>query len=157
VDSEVPDCLRSYEVRIATVRDLRAERGTVGGTPSLTSLVWWHRSVLAHHVSSDAGYIDRLNPQRKANARCGIADHSVRALSARLVTPIAAQLQVHDVGGINFARLLGIAFIILACFAAGLFASTRVAQQLVDGLERAILSNLPGYSMISNLRPRRTH
>jgi hypothetical protein len=33
-------CLRSYELRIATLRDLRAERGSVGGTPS--SLVSWH-------------------------------------------------------------------------------------------------------------------
>jgi hypothetical protein len=44
VDSEVPAYLRSYEVRIATVRDLGAESGTVGGMPSLSSLVGWYRS-----------------------------------------------------------------------------------------------------------------
>jgi hypothetical protein len=55
----------------------------------------------------------------------------------------------------NFARLLAIAFIILACFDRGLFAWT--VQQFVDGLERAILSHLPGYSMIPNIRPGRTH
>src|SRR6187455_2518685 len=75
----------------------------------------------------------------------------VQAVTTKLVAPLTAALQLHDVGGIGLARLLGIALIILACFAAGLFARTRVAQQFVGWLERAILSNLPGYSMISTL------
>ena len=75
----------------------------------------------------------------------------VQAVTIKLVGPITEALLLHDVGGIGLARLLGIALVILACFAAGLFARTRVAQQLVGWLERAILSNLPGYSMISTL------
>lgn len=75
----------------------------------------------------------------------------VHAVTIKLVTPIAQGLQVHDLGGMSFARLLGIALVILACFAAGLFARTRLAQQLVGWLEHAILSNLPGYSTISAL------
>jgi len=75
----------------------------------------------------------------------------VQAVTVKLVAPITAALELRDVGGIGLARLLGIALIILACFAAGLFARTRVAQQFVGWLERAILSNLPGYSMISTL------
>ena len=75
----------------------------------------------------------------------------VQTVTVKLVAPITAALELHDVGGIGLARLLGIALIILACFAAGLFARTRVAQQFVGWLERAILSNLPGYRMISTL------
>jgi uncharacterized membrane protein len=75
----------------------------------------------------------------------------VQAVTVKLVAPITAALELHDVGGIGLARLLGIALIILACFAAGLFARTPVAQQFVGWLERAILSNLPGYRMISTL------
>ncbi len=75
----------------------------------------------------------------------------VHAVTVKFIAPLAEDLQLHDIGGINLARLLGIAFIIAACFAAGLFAKTRVAQQFVAWLERAILSNLPGYSMIATL------
>lgn len=75
----------------------------------------------------------------------------VHAVTVKFVAPIVDQLQSHDFGGINTARLLGIAVIILACFAAGVFARTRVAQQFAGWLEHTILSNLPGYSMISTL------
>lgn len=75
----------------------------------------------------------------------------VHGATSKLIAPIAAELQLHDVGGINLARLLGVAVIVIACFAAGLFARTQVARQFVGWLERAILSNLPGYSVISTL------
>jgi uncharacterized membrane protein len=75
----------------------------------------------------------------------------VHAITSKLVAPMAQQLELHDVGGINLARLLAIVGVVLACFLAGLFARTAIAQQLVGWLERAILSNLPGYSVVSML------
>jgi uncharacterized membrane protein len=75
----------------------------------------------------------------------------VHAVAVKFIAPLAAELQLHDIGGFNLARLLAITFVILACFAAGLFAKTRVAKQFIGWLERAILSDLPGYSMISTL------
>jgi uncharacterized membrane protein len=75
----------------------------------------------------------------------------VHVVASKLVAPIAEELQLHDVGGINAARLLGIVAIVLLCFAAGLFARTRVAQGFVGWLESALLSNLPGYSLVSTL------
>jgi uncharacterized membrane protein len=75
----------------------------------------------------------------------------VHGVTIKLVAPMAEALQLQDVGGINLARLLGIVLIVVACFLAGLFARTRVAQQFVSWLERAILSNLPGYSLIASL------
>ena len=75
----------------------------------------------------------------------------VHAITSKLVAPMAQQLELHDVGGISLARLLAVVGVVLACFLAGLFARTKVAQQLVGWLERAILSNLPGYSVVSTL------
>jgi uncharacterized membrane protein len=73
----------------------------------------------------------------------------VHAVTSKLIAPMTEALELHDIGGINAARLFAIVAIVLACFAAGLFARTRVAQRFVGWLERAILSNLPGYSLIS--------
>ena len=75
----------------------------------------------------------------------------VHAITSKLVAPMAQQLELHDVGGIHVARLLAIVGVVVACFLAGLFARTAIAQQLVGWLERAILSNLPGYSVVSTL------
>jgi uncharacterized membrane protein len=75
----------------------------------------------------------------------------VHGVTTKLVAPMAQELELHDVGGINAARLLAIVAVLLVCFLAGLFARTAVAQQLVGWLERAILSNLPGYSVVSTL------
>ena len=75
----------------------------------------------------------------------------VHAITSKLVAPLAQQLELHDVGGIHAARILAIVAVVLACFLAGLFARTATAQQLVGWLERAILSNLPGYSVVSPL------
>jgi uncharacterized membrane protein len=75
----------------------------------------------------------------------------VHALTSKVIAPVATELDLHDIGGINVARLLGVVAIVLACFAAGLFARTGVAQRFVDWLESTILSNLPGYSLVSTL------
>ena len=75
----------------------------------------------------------------------------VHGMTIKLVAPIAQGLELHDIGGVNAARLLAIVVVVLACFLAGLFARTAVAQQFVGWLERAILSNLPGYSLVSTL------
>jgi uncharacterized membrane protein len=75
----------------------------------------------------------------------------LHGVTSKLVAPMAHELELHDVGGVNAARLLAIVAVVLVCFLAGLFARTAVAQQLVGWLERAILSNLPGYSLVSTL------
>ena len=75
----------------------------------------------------------------------------VHVVTVQLLAPVTQELQLHDLGGIHVARLIAIAAIVLACFVAGLYARTNIAQQFVGWLERAILSNLPGYSMVSAL------
>jgi uncharacterized membrane protein len=75
----------------------------------------------------------------------------VHAVAAKLVEPIAARLELHEIGGMNAARVIAVVGVLLLCFLAGLVAQTRVAKRLVGWLEQAILSNLPGYSMVHAL------
>src|SRR5688500_4775094 len=75
----------------------------------------------------------------------------LHGMTTKVVAPLAQGLELHDIGGVNAARALAIVAVVLLCFLAGLFARTAVAQQLVGWLERAILSNLPGYSLVSSL------
>lgn len=75
----------------------------------------------------------------------------VHAVASKLVLPLTAQLELRDLGGIHIARLLAILAVVLVCFAAGLFARTDIARRFVGWLEGAILSNLPGYSVVSSL------
>ena len=73
----------------------------------------------------------------------------VHAAMTKVVQPIATALALHDIGGINAARLLAVVAILLVCFLAGLFAQTRPAKMLLAWLEQAILSRLPGYSAVA--------
>ncbi len=75
----------------------------------------------------------------------------LHGVTVKLIRPLTEEVELHDIGGINVARLLAIVVIMLACFVAGLFARTDVAQRFVGWLEGAILSNLPGYSLVSSL------
>ena len=75
----------------------------------------------------------------------------LHAVTSKLIAPMTAALKLHDIGGINAARLLAIVAIVLLCFAAGLFARSSIARRFVGWLERAILSNLPGYNVVSSL------
>jgi uncharacterized membrane protein len=71
----------------------------------------------------------------------------VHSVASKVVAPMTAQLELHDIGGIHLARLLAIVAVVLVCFAAGLFARTDIARRFVRWLEHAILSNVPGYSV----------
>jgi uncharacterized membrane protein len=52
----------------------------------------------------------------------------VHAITIKLIAPMAQQLELHDIGGINLARLLAVVGVVLICFLAGLFARTAIAQ-----------------------------
>ena len=62
--------------------------------------------------------------------------------------------------GPTMTAILTIVLLALACFLAGLVAQTLLAQKVVNGLEAAVLSKLPGYEYLkeagtSVLRPQR--
>lgn len=68
-----------------------------------------------------------------------------------IVEPVAVLIPVESVGGVEVAKLLAGATIVLFCFLAGLLAQTALAKQLVGWLESAVLSNLPGYEVIKSM------
>lgn len=72
------------------------------------------------------------------------------ALSGLLI-PLAETLPLPTIAGFEPVRILALAVLLLACFIAGLFSRTDAARRFIAWLESSILSNLPGYSMVSAL------
>jgi uncharacterized membrane protein len=66
-------------------------------------------------------------------------------LAHKLVDPLAERLPVESVIGLRTPALLALGVIVVFCSLAGLFARTALAQKIVNGLEAAVLSNVPGY------------
>jgi uncharacterized membrane protein len=71
---------------------------------------------------------------------------------ARIITvPLAERIPVESVIGLGISKILIAAVLVLVCLLAGLFAKTSLAKRLVNWLESALLSNIPGYSFFKNL------
>ncbi len=68
-----------------------------------------------------------------------------------VTAPIAEQIPVESVIGLETPRTLAVIALISVCFLAGIFAQTKLAKKLVDWLEATLLSNLPGYSFMKNV------
>ena len=68
-----------------------------------------------------------------------------------VVNPIAAKLPFESMIGLETPSILSIFLLVLLSFAAGLFAKTSIAKNMVHWLETALLSNLPGYSFMKNI------
>ena len=69
-------------------------------------------------------------------------------LTRRIVDPLAEHLPVHSVIGLRTPILLAIALMVLFCFLAGLLAHAAFARRLVNRLETAVLSRMPGYELM---------
>lgn len=72
-------------------------------------------------------------------------------IARKILTPLLDWLPVTSVAGVSLGLLLAVAVLILACFLAGLLAETTIARAVVDRVERFILSNIPGYSLMKNV------
>jgi uncharacterized membrane protein len=73
---------------------------------------------------------------------------------AGISTPIAEQLPVEALGGVEVARLVALALIALACFLAGALLRTRFGAWSTAQVERAIFDRLPGYSLLRSVTRR---
>ena len=69
----------------------------------------------------------------------------------KIVMPLAAHLPIDSVIGLETPRLLAIGLLLLFCFLAGVFARTACARKIINWLETALLSNLPGYEFIKTM------
>ena len=65
--------------------------------------------------------------------------------------PVIQWLPVTSAGGLTLIGLAVVAGVIAVCFVAGLIAHTTLAKWLVQLIESAILSNLPGYSLMKSM------
>ena len=68
-----------------------------------------------------------------------------------LTAPLARMSQTADLVGIPMPRLLAILTLILFVFVAGLLARSRLAQRGVGWLEKRLLANIPGYSLVKSM------
>jgi uncharacterized membrane protein len=73
------------------------------------------------------------------------------ALAAKFAKPLAKQIPETWNFGVGMVTLLSIGLLVLICFLAGLFARTKLAQQLVGALESSILGKIPGYFYVKRV------
>ena len=72
-------------------------------------------------------------------------------IAHKIVLPLAAHLPIESVLGLETPRVLASALLLLFCFLTGVFARTACARSIVNWLETALLSNLPGYEFIKTM------
>ena len=70
------------------------------------------------------------------------------AVAHHIVDPLMAHIPFKSVIGLRTPVLLALILLVIVCFLAGLLARARLAKKLLDWLENAVLSNLPGYEFI---------
>ncbi len=73
------------------------------------------------------------------------------AVARQVVDPLAGHLPFASVIGLHTPVLLAVGLVVLFCFLTGFFARTRLAQKIVDSLESAVLSNVPGYEFLKRM------
>ena len=69
-------------------------------------------------------------------------------LARRGLKPMTAIIPDRFVSGVTAEAIMAIVLIAILCFLAGLFARTRLAQQIVGELEFSVLSKVPAYEYL---------
>lgn len=75
----------------------------------------------------------------------------VVGIIGKAVTPVLEVLPFKSLGGVSITVLVSIGALIGLCFLAGLLAETTLVRGVVNRLERFVLSNVPGYSLMKNV------
>jgi len=75
----------------------------------------------------------------------------VFGLAVKVVVPLAEHLPFHSLIGLKTPWIMATLLLLAVCFLAGLPARTVAARRLVNWLEAAVLSNLPGYSFMKGV------
>jgi len=73
------------------------------------------------------------------------------AAAAKILNPIVEALPIHDVVGVAVADIVAVPGLVAVCFLAGLLARTRPGRGLAQALEQAILSKVPGYTILKSM------
>jgi len=69
----------------------------------------------------------------------------------KMVAPIADKIDFSLFGGETTSRIIAMAVLLILCFIAGLFAKTKIANQMKEWIEDNILSNIPGYTLLKGM------
>lgn len=72
-------------------------------------------------------------------------------LSQKILEPIVHSFPDKTVAGIALKELFAVLLILILCFLAGLFASTKYARAFVRNIESRILSHIPGYTFMKKI------
>jgi len=72
-------------------------------------------------------------------------------LARHLVAPLASRIAMQSMAGISTGTILALGLLVLFCLVAGLFAKTRLAPKVVEGLESGFLYNIPGYDFFKGI------
>ncbi|TNF34505.1 MAG: DUF502 domain-containing protein [Gammaproteobacteria bacterium] len=73
------------------------------------------------------------------------------AVINKVLLPFEKLIPIESVGGVLVADVIGIAALLGLCFAAGLLARRARLKGLVDRIEKAVLTKLPGYQFIKGM------
>jgi uncharacterized membrane protein len=72
-------------------------------------------------------------------------------IAHKVVGPLAEQLPVKSLFGLETPKLLAVFLLVLFCFLAGVMARVALAQKAVSWLESAVLCHLPGYEFVKGM------
>lgn len=75
----------------------------------------------------------------------------VHRLAMSIVTPLAERLAFQSIVGFKTPWILATLLLLAVCFAAGMIARTPTARNVLNWLETAVLSNMPGYSFMKSV------
>jgi uncharacterized membrane protein len=68
-----------------------------------------------------------------------------------IVAPLVSKIAMQSMAGVPMATILALGVIVLFCFCTGLFARTRLARRMAEGLESVFLYNVPGYDFFKGI------
>jgi uncharacterized membrane protein len=116
-------------------------------TPGMSNRVKHMRTLLSFLKSTVIGGLLVLAPL----AILGVIVVKVVDVGRSAVEPVIDLLPVKSVAGVSLTLLLVVAGLLLLCFLAGLLAQAALTRQLIQRVETAILSNVPGYALMKNV------
>lgn len=75
----------------------------------------------------------------------------VRGVSRSMAEPLDAVIPVEAVGGIALANILEVAIIVLACFLAGIVATSPLGRKLYQRIDDWLLNLIPRYAFVKSM------
>lgn len=72
-------------------------------------------------------------------------------VAGKLAQPIAARFPVHEIAGLAIGTIVAALILLIAAFAAGVFARTGLGRRMTHWFEESFLGNLPQYRVVTSM------